>query len=223
MKEIRTSPYFNQGTIASSKEAAEQKLRDVANLYEKQFLREMVKAMRATVQEGGLIKRNQAEQIFREQLDNELVEKWGDTGGVGLSRMLFDQLVEKFGSRMGIRNPPEKPIGPFALRENDTIHSVAPQNFKEGRSSLNFHYRLGQQTEAEIVAPWSGKLVSSWQDEGARHNLDIQHENGFRSKMLFSGDLVAGFSQDLSAGQRLGFVNGSNPSFSWQLSRDEDK
>ena len=46
-------------------------LKNAAKMYENHFLNEMVKSMRKTVsQEDGLIKRNFAEQIFTEQLDN---------------------------------------------------------------------------------------------------------------------------------------------------------
>ena len=46
----------------------EQQLREVAELYEKNFMREMYKAMRGTVPENTLVKTNQAEKIFQEQL-----------------------------------------------------------------------------------------------------------------------------------------------------------
>ncbi|MGZ3793814.1 MAG: rod-binding protein [Bdellovibrio sp.] len=81
----------------------EQKLRDVSDMYEKHFLREMMKAMRSTVHEGGFVQSNQAEKIFREQLDEHYVEKWGERGGIGLSDLIYKQLVDKFGSQMGIR------------------------------------------------------------------------------------------------------------------------
>ena len=48
----------------------DEKLKDVSALYEKHFLGEMMKAMRSTVKEGGIVQANQAEKIFREQLDD---------------------------------------------------------------------------------------------------------------------------------------------------------
>ena len=84
-----------------SAEELNQKLKDVGQMYEKQFLRELVKAMRTTVPESDFMKKTQAEQIFQEQLDHQLVEHWGDRGGIGLGDMISKQLVEKYGKNTG--------------------------------------------------------------------------------------------------------------------------
>jgi hypothetical protein len=65
----------------------DQKLHEVSEMYEKHFLREMMKAMRSTVHEGGFIQQNQAERIFKEQLDDHYVDKWSEKGGIGLSKV----------------------------------------------------------------------------------------------------------------------------------------
>ena len=78
-------------------EKVEKQFKEVAQLYEKHFMREMMKAMRSTVPDSNFIKQNQGEKIFREQLDQEYVEKWGDHGGIGLSDMIYNQLIEKYG------------------------------------------------------------------------------------------------------------------------------
>lgn len=59
----------------------EEKLRQVSDYYEKQFMREMLKSMRSTISESGLVKTNQAEKIFRDQLDDEYVDQWNQKGG----------------------------------------------------------------------------------------------------------------------------------------------
>lgn len=89
--------------IETPQSAAEKKLRDVAKMYEGQFLREMVKAMRGTVTDSGFIKENQAEKIFREQLDQEYTDKWVDRGGLGFQDIIYNQLVEKYGPQLGIQ------------------------------------------------------------------------------------------------------------------------
>src|SRR5689334_1017490 len=88
----------------------DKKFREVSEMYEKQFLREMTKAMRSTIQESGLVKVNQGEKIFREQLDNEYVEKWGSSGGIGLADMIYDQLLFHYGPK----TPDQRPQGPIA-------------------------------------------------------------------------------------------------------------
>ena len=81
----------------------DKKLREVAELYEGQFLREMVKAMRGTVQESGLVKVSQGEHIYREQLDQNYVDEWSKRGGLGFQEIIYKQLLEKYGEKMGIK------------------------------------------------------------------------------------------------------------------------
>ena len=102
----------------------DQKLHEVSEMYEKHFLREMMKAMRSTVHEGGFIQQNQAERIFKEQLDDHYVDKWSEKGGIGLSKVIYDQLIDKFGVQMGIKKAVARPQGPLTLDEksNYTAH-----------------------------------------------------------------------------------------------------
>lgn len=96
---------------------AKKKIRDVAELYEKQFLRDMVKQMRATVPTNEMFKASFAEGYFREQLDQEYVEKWGDKGGIGLGDMIYNQLLDRYGDRLGVpRGNKVKPTGPFPIK-----------------------------------------------------------------------------------------------------------
>ncbi len=78
------------------------KMRDVAELYEKQFLRDMVKQMRSTVPTTDMFKSSFAETYYREQLDQQYVESWGDKGGIGMGDMIYNELLEKYGPRMGL-------------------------------------------------------------------------------------------------------------------------
>lgn len=125
----------------------EQKLRDVSDMYEKHFLREMMKAMRSTVHESGFVQSNQAEKIFREQLDDHYVDKWGERGGIGLSDMIYKQLADKFGSKMGIKTDSQsfvKPQGPLPFdkkNENSKIEFRA-QPFQHPGKKESVSYRI---------------------------------------------------------------------------------
>ena len=59
-----------------SNQATEIQIKEVSDMYEKYFIREMMKQMRATVhQEDGVIKRNNAEKIFSDQLDDQYADQ----------------------------------------------------------------------------------------------------------------------------------------------------
>lgn len=69
-------------------------VREAAELYEEQFLREMVRAMRKTVPQSDLMAPNMAEKIYREQLDDQYVEAWVRNGGTGLADLIEQQIRE---------------------------------------------------------------------------------------------------------------------------------
>lgn len=227
-KSIRIGSPFMQ----PQKVNPDEKLREVADLYEKQFLREMMKAMRSTVHESGFMQANQAEKIFREQLDNEYVEKWGAKGGIGLSKLIYDQLVEKYGVQMGLKPPAQKPQGPIAVdaKSNFTAHPF--HNVKESPNKLAWRIdrMLDQQDltigSESIRAPWGGKLLGNYQLESGETVVDIEHEDGLKSKLFFQGlksSLQAG--QNLQAGDVVGYLSPQAKGFWWNMeaSKTENK
>lgn len=78
------------------------KLKDVSDLYEKQFLQQMYKAMKGSTGENGIIPVSQAEKIYTEQLDQQYIDKWSENGGVGFSDLIYKQLIDKYGPQLGI-------------------------------------------------------------------------------------------------------------------------
>src|SRR4051812_46863679 len=92
LNSIKTLP------LSEKKEkVTEEKFREVSDMYEKYFIREMMRQMRSTVHESGFIKQNNAEKIFRDQLDDQYADQWGKAGGMGLSDLIYNQLIDKYG------------------------------------------------------------------------------------------------------------------------------
>lgn len=195
------------------------KFREVAEMYEKQFLREMTKAMRSTVQESGLVKVSQGEKIFREQLDNEYVEKWGDKGGIGLADMIYDQLLFRYGPK----TPVDKPQGPLELKEksNFTLNRVAQA--PGGGSSFEFS-KIQQvpgssDTQEKILSPWSGLLQKKLDLGPDEKFLEMWHDNGIKSRFAFKGTLNnLQVGQKLQEGESLGYLSPETKNFFWNVS-----
>jgi flagellar protein FlgJ len=160
---------------SNKKKVTDDKLKEVATLYERHFIREMMKQMRATVQEGGFIKQNNAEKIFRDQLDDQYADQWAQSGGIGLSGMIYDQLIEKFGVRLGLKAAPEKPQGPIPVNEKMQFRGATIQEVKkavledslslgksesteksDSNSQLTFQFSKPDQEKSQITSPWAG-------------------------------------------------------------------
>lgn len=79
-------------TPAGSESASRQDLESASQQFESLLLNFMIREMRATVPDSGLFAKSMAESVFNAMLD----EKYGDLmaagGGIGLSRMIVEQM-----------------------------------------------------------------------------------------------------------------------------------
>jgi len=193
----------------------DQKFREVAEMYEKQFLREMTKTMRSTVQESGLVKVSQGEKIFREQLDHEYVEKWGDKGGIGLSDMIYDQLLFHYGPKASN----QKPAGPIELTGKDKFHLAKAAN-QNGTTTLEF--KKLDQTDSkpvQLAMPWEGRITKKLSLGPDETFLEMWHNNGFKSRMAFKGVLNPfEVGENLQSGEGLGYLSPETKNFVWNVS-----
>jgi flagellar protein FlgJ len=209
---------------APVQKSPDEKLKDVSEMYEKHFLREMLKSMRSTVHEGGFIKASQGEKIFRDQLDDQYVDKWSDKGGIGLSKLIYTQLVEKFGAQLGIKNPVEKPHGPLPLNEkSDFTGSTFNSSGKKENFSIRFDRvalekpELGNKT-TEVKAPWAGILLNKVALNPDESLLEIAHDNGLKSRLVFKGALSKlSTGQNLQEGEVLGLLSPEAKSLFWNV------
>ncbi|WP_413586283.1 rod-binding protein [Bdellovibrio sp. HCB274] len=210
---------------------ADEKLRDVSKMYEKHFLGQMMKAMRSTVTESGFIQVNQAEKIFREQLDGEYVDKWSEKGGIGLSNLIYDQLVDRYGAQLGIKKTELKPMGPLALNEKSNF--TAHQFRHPGRSADSMSYRISrtappvagaqavQADENQVKAPWGGTLRAVRKLVDNQTMVEIEHDNGLKSQVVFKGQLSQSETgKKVQAGETLGILSSEAKSLYWTVEPD---
>lgn len=71
------------------------KIREAAKMYEQQFLQEMIRAMRKTVQNSEITKPSMGEQIYQDQMFDQYAEQWANQGGNGLADVIYRELKEK--------------------------------------------------------------------------------------------------------------------------------
>jgi flagellar protein FlgJ len=67
-------------------------LQEASEQFESLLLNFMIREMRATVPESGLLPRSMAEEIFTDMLDEKIAGDMAESGGIGISRMIFNQL-----------------------------------------------------------------------------------------------------------------------------------
>ena len=198
------------------------KFREVSDLYEKNFMREMLKAMRSTVQESGFVKTNQAEKIFREQLDDHYVDKWSEKGGVGFSDIIYDQLMQKYGPVLDKAHL-RQPHAPIAVdpKRNTSVQFQVTKNSSSAngeRIDMAITAKDGKWDQSKVVAPWAGTLLNKIALGDDQQALEIDHGNGLLGRYVFKGQLAnLEKSSQLEAGQVLGQVSPDAKALYWSL------
>jgi peptidoglycan hydrolase FlgJ len=210
---------LNAGPLTDKKTpVTEEKFREVADLYEKHFIREMMKQMRATVPEGTFIKENNAEKIFKDQLDDQYASQWGKAGGIGLSNIIHDQLMQKYGAQLGLTKKIEKPVGPIDLNSKSIFSGPIKNAPVTKTDATTFKFESDPNQKTELKNPWVGTLLDKKYLEMDQMQYQIKHDNGLESLILTRGTGL-GSEQQLSpgdkieAGQQLGWVSSASPLF----------
>lgn len=201
-------------------EDQDKKLQDVSRMYEKQFLREIVKSMRGTTTGKGLVPESYGEKIFKDQLDHEYVEKWGDNGGIGLSKLIYDQMLEKYGAQLGLRVPNAPIRGPVSLQKTDrglAFKVEPPKSFAIEPTTAQIE-RQKIEAERSVVSPWYGKVVRQQSFDADNTLLEILHDKGMVSQFVFRGksapDLLG---KEVTEGEKLGLMSPDATTLYWNF------
>ncbi len=200
-----------------------QKVDEVAKLYEKQFLHEMVKAMRGTAESAGYMKPSMGEKIYRDELDNQYVEAWGDQGGIGLQNLIYDQLVERyFDNSSGLKAL--KAGGMMKLTDKD-ISSVRPLPTSQ-KSQLPLKVELKENQDGSptrVQLPFDGKFVSQSKMLDGKTAITLEHQGGFKSTFIFDGVFLSQpKNAELKQGTPIATLSPEIKSFFWNLTGPQD-
>ncbi len=78
--------------------AKEEKLKKACADFESIFIYNMLQKMRGTVPKSGLLQEMQGKNTYNAMVDQKVAEDLAENGGVGLQKMLYDQIVATDGS-----------------------------------------------------------------------------------------------------------------------------
>jgi peptidoglycan hydrolase FlgJ len=72
-----------------------EKLKRACAEFESLFLNYLLKSMRSSVPEGGIIEQSEESKMFKAMLDEKLADEISADGGLGLGEILFEQLKNR--------------------------------------------------------------------------------------------------------------------------------
>lgn len=80
-----------------SRTSDDKKLKESCQEFEAMFIKQMLSAMKKTVNKSGLIKENMGEKIFDDMLNDEYAKSMASTSGFGIAEMMYKQLaIDKY-------------------------------------------------------------------------------------------------------------------------------
>lgn len=84
---------LRQATEATpERQREEAKLKDACTQFEQMYLQQMFKEMRKCSSMGKEGGEGQQQEMFQGMLDDERAKHWSQQGGVGLAKLLFEQM-----------------------------------------------------------------------------------------------------------------------------------
>lgn len=85
---------FKKTLEAAKNTQDDAQLKKACAQFEEVFLRMMMKSMRKTVSNSDLVENSFARETYQEMLDNEMVKETAKGEGIGISKMLYQQLKD---------------------------------------------------------------------------------------------------------------------------------
>lgn len=70
-------------------------MKEACQGFEAILLQQMIRKMRATVPEGGLVPKSAGTKILEEMMDEQLAQELAKTGSVGIADLLFQQITSQ--------------------------------------------------------------------------------------------------------------------------------
>lgn len=97
LRENSKADGFKEKFELAAKQKDEEGLREAAREFESYFIGVMLKQMRKTVVEGGLITRSESRKQFESMLDEEYAKLLAKDEGIGLGAAIYDAMKQAYG------------------------------------------------------------------------------------------------------------------------------
>lgn len=186
--------------------AQEKRLDQACRLFESHFLKEMMKAMRKTVDKSEFLSGGMGEEMFTDMLDQAICDASAQAKSMGLADMLKQQLSRDAGARPGANITAQQ--ASLAMPVQGQISSAF---------GLRTHPITGQERPhdgVDLAAPQGQPVVSAlagtvsfagWQEDYG-NMVVVDHPDGRQTRYAHLESIAVEAGQTVGRGQTLGQV-----------------
>jgi murein DD-endopeptidase MepM/ murein hydrolase activator NlpD len=221
-----------QAAQNSTGEKQKAELRKVAQEFEAIFIANLLKVMRETIEESGLLEEGFGKSIYTEMFDQEISLSMARRGALGISNMLYQNLLAAEASKdlkESIQTPAEKqgmepnttasPESSGEKKDEQEISELqlpiqAPVSSMFGLRVDPFSHKmrlhkgvdLAAPEGTKIVAALPGTVVSAGYENGYGNSVLIQHAGGLQTRYGHLGSINVKAGDHITSDQFLGTV-----------------
>lgn len=177
-------------------------LKKAVEEFEALFINEMMKSMRATIQKSSLFDGGNAEEIYNSMMDSELSRFMASSGGIGLGKVLMDQIAPEdrnvpasiqneahvhmplAATTVGSEKTPAAPIKDLLNLMRFPLNGVISSRFGlrndpfTGMERFHHGVDIAAKEGTPVYPAAGGRVIFSGYKEGYGNVVDIIHEDG---------------------------------------------
>jgi murein DD-endopeptidase MepM/ murein hydrolase activator NlpD len=209
----------------SAGEKQKSELKKVAQEFEAVFIAHLLKVMRETIEESGLMEEGFGKSIYTEMFDQELSLSMARHSALGISDLLYQSLT-KTETEKELKDYSPAPASPQGAgdgagnqNEDQEISDLqlpvlAPVSSPFGLRVDPYSHRMRSHKGVDlaapkgmaIAAPLSGTVVSTGYENGYGNTILIQHSDGLQTRYAHLGSIDVKVGEKISEQQVLGTV-----------------
>ncbi len=209
--------------MQSQLQKLDSKLKQASEMYEKQFLRQMVQVMRQSVSHSALTKPGMAEGIYREQMDDHYVDQWVERGGTGFADMVYSQLVDRYYPQLGAQKT--KNIRPVDVTDRFQGFKKVTQDENQNKTTFNIELKPhSTKGPSYLNVPWRGQFEKEFSTVGGQKIVSFKHDSGLKSTFAFTGQILPGLlNKTFEAGENFALLSPDSQNLTWQVSEENSR
>lgn len=82
-------------SLRGSQKMSDEQMRETAGQFEEIMIRQLLKEMRKTVPQNGIIQNSHATEMYMEMMDDNLAAQMADSQSLGISELIYEEMKQK--------------------------------------------------------------------------------------------------------------------------------
>jgi murein DD-endopeptidase MepM/ murein hydrolase activator NlpD len=242
---LKSSRLENEVRAAQGAAGKDQKseLKKVSQQFEAIFIAQLLKVMRETIEESGLMEGGFGKSIYTDLFDQEVSISMAKRNSLGISDLLYRNLLHRVSESDQPESKAPAPVNAAPSTTGSSVESEpeisdlqlpvqAPVSSGFGMRTDPISGRLGFHKGVDLAAPEGvkvvaalpGKVISAGYENGYGNTVLIQHSGGFQTRYGHLGSVSVKTGDLIDSDQLLGTVgttgHSTGPHLHFEVIRD---